>query len=154
MFRSSLKVSAIVLAALAVVIQFFGPAPTNPAVDPARELRTIEQFDRSCADCHSSRTRWPWYSHVAPASWFVVGHVDHARSHMNVSEWAGLTPPDADHKLATICKFSRNGKMPLDSYLLLHRDARLSAVDADAICKWTEALRLAGARPKDQAPLE
>jgi len=141
MGRPNLKVSAVIVAALALGIQFIGPSPTNPAVDPVRELKTIEAFDRACSDCHSSRTRWPWYSHVAPVSWLVVGHVDHARRHMNVSEWAGIPPREADHKLATMCKFSRNGEMPLGSYLLMHREAKLSEADVDSICQWTEALR-------------
>jgi len=44
-------------------------------------------LDRACADCHSNKTRWPWYSHVAPVSWFVIDHVNHGRSHLNFSEW-------------------------------------------------------------------
>ena len=36
-------------------------------------------LDRSCQDCHSSRTTWPWYSRVAPVSWIVSKHVSEGR---------------------------------------------------------------------------
>jgi len=136
-----LKRGGIVVAVLAVAIQFLGPSPTNPPIDQTQALPTREVFDRSCSDCHSNRTRWPWYSHVAPASWLVVGHVDHARSHMNVSEWAGFTPSESDHMLTNMCKLARNGRMPLSSYLLLHHDAKLSGDDVASLCSWTEAVR-------------
>ena len=45
-------------------------------------------LDRACRDCHSNETRWPWYSNVAPVSWFVIDHVNHGRSHFNYSAWA------------------------------------------------------------------
>ena len=153
--RGFLKKAGIVAAVLFVAIQFLGPSPTNPPVEAGRALTTSEVFNRSCADCHSSTTRWPWYSHVAPASWLVVGHVDHARSHMNVSDWHSYTADEADHMLASMCRLSKNGKMPLPSYLWLHHDARLSTSDITALCEWAETQRreLAG-RPEPAATRE
>ena len=142
-FVKGIGITAVVAA---VAIQLIGPWPTNPPVDAARTLPTTPVFDRACRDCHSNETRWPWYSHVAPARGFVVGHVNHGRSHMNVSDWAEFTPQEADHKLATICKFSRQAKMPLPSYLLLHSEAKLTPDDIKQICDWTETQRLMLAR--------
>ncbi len=85
----------IILACAVVVIQFIRPARTNPAIDPAQTIESRLQvspqvagiFDRSCNDCHSNKTRWPWYSNVAPVSWLVIGDVNDARSVMNFSQW-------------------------------------------------------------------
>ena len=139
--RRILKTVSLCAGTLMAAIQFVGSPRTNPPVDEARALRTSDVFDRACANCHSNRTRWPWYSHVAPASWFVVGHVDHARSHMNASDWARFTPAESDHMLASMCTLARKGEMPLRSYPLLHEEARLSAGDVTALCEWTEAAR-------------
>ncbi len=61
---------------LLIAAQFFPVDRTNPPVDPSKSFYTIEKvpqnlqsvFERSCSDCHSNHTYWPWYSHVAPLS--------------------------------------------------------------------------------------
>ena len=129
-----------------VVIQFFQSARTNPAVDPGMTLQSrvtvtpqaAAIIDRACSDCHTNETRWPWYSHVAPADFFVVGHVDHARSHMNLSELGTYEPKKAAHKLDEMCDEATERKMPLPSYLWLHRDAQFTDADIEALCSWTK----------------
>ncbi|MCF6201650.1 MAG: heme-binding domain-containing protein, partial [Hydrogenimonas sp.] len=64
---------------------------TNPKSDPKLEIKAPakvqEIFIRSCYDCHSNRTNWPWYSAIAPAKWFVVRDVNVGRKWLNFSEW-------------------------------------------------------------------
>ncbi|HKY31551.1 MAG TPA: heme-binding domain-containing protein [Candidatus Polarisedimenticolia bacterium] len=158
-----LKGAGIVLAVAFAGIQFVRPDRSNPPEDPAATLGAVapmspaarEVFDRSCADCHSSRTRWPWYSHVAPVSWFVAEHVRHARSHLNVSEFARYEPDDAAHHVKEMCEMAEEGRMPLPSYLWIHRGARLGQADVRALCDWSEGARRAlqrdGSRSDGQA---
>jgi hypothetical protein len=139
----------VALIILLVVIQFVRPARNNPPEQAdarieshlamQREVRGI--FERSCADCHSNRTEWPWYSNVAPVSWFVAGHVDHARRHMNLSTWTEYDTPKIARILDRMCAFTRDGQMPLASYLFMHGDARLSEEDVQEICGWALAAR-------------
>ena len=149
MTRKILKVSAIVLMLLFAVAQFVRPARTNPAVaagqsleeasaPPAEVARVLE---RSCMDCHSNRTRWPWYSNVAPVSWWLTDHVNHGRRHLNFSEWGSYDAEEADALLGDICKTAKSGTMPLGSYTFVHRGARLSHADVRALCDWTTAER-------------
>jgi hypothetical protein len=42
---------------------------------------------RSCMDCHSNKTAWPWYSYVAPVSWLVESDVRRGKDRMNLSDW-------------------------------------------------------------------
>jgi len=92
--RVLLSGMGIVLAGV-LVAQFFGPVPTNPPTDPDAALfarvhvrkNAASVLQRACRDCHSNDTQWPWYSHVAPVSWFVIDHVNHGRSHFNYSNW-------------------------------------------------------------------
>ena len=144
-----LKWLALVVILLLIVAQFFRPAKTNPPVDQAMTIGARTQMnpqvaailDRACQDCHSNSTRWPWYSHVAPVSWFVIDHVNHGRSHLNLSEWGRYEPTEADNQLRNMCREVRSGVMPLDSYTWIHRGAAISQEDVKVLCDWTTAER-------------
>ena len=131
---------------LFVVAQFFGPAKTNPAIDQSQALESHVQvdpkvaaiLDRSCKDCHSNKTQWPWYSNVAPVSWFVIDHVDHGRTHLNFSEWGTYDADQQKNLLRDICIEVKQGSMPLSSYTPLHPGSRLTGEDVATICEWTQ----------------
>ena len=143
-----IKYFAVAIVGIAVVIQFVGPAKTNPVTDPQRTMAARLQvppdvaavLDRSCRDCHSNDTQWPWYSRVAPVSWFVIDHVDEGRRHFNYSDWAKYRPAKTAEILKDSCELSRKGRMPLSSYLWLHGQARLTPADVETICAWTRAV--------------
>ena len=141
--------AAALLVAGGLVIQLVRPARTNPPTDPARTLAAATAvppdvsavLDRACRDCHSNDTRWPWYSNVAPMSWFVIDHVNSGRRHFNYSDWASH---DADHKpriLKDICELTRKKDMPMESYLWAHSEARITDAEVAALCRWTDAAR-------------
>lgn len=94
-------------------------------------------LDRSCRDCHSSRTTWPWYSRVAPVSWVVSKHVREGREMLDFSEWENQFP-SADERML-ICDAVSDGRMPLPEYAVVHRNARLSKRDVELICGWAAA---------------
>ena len=131
---------------LFVVAQFFGPAKTNPAIDQSQALESHAQvdpkvaaiLDRSCKDCHSNKTEWPWYSHVAPVSWFVIDHVDEGRIHLNFSEWGTYDAEQRRDLLRDICAEVKQGSMPLSSYTPLHPGSALTGEDVATICEWTQ----------------
>ena len=135
------------LGVAALAIQFVRPDHANPPVNAAHSLlphapadiRAI--LDRSCRDCHSNETRWPAYSQVAPMSWMVASHVREGRDRFNYSEWTTFDSDEQDKLLGGMCTLSKRGRMPLPSYLLIHRSARLSPSDVDAICAWSEKMR-------------
>ena len=117
-----------------VIAQFFGPAKTNPATDAiavnrissAGNAAVAAILDRSCNDCHSNKTRWPWYSNVAPVSWFVIDHVNEGRENLNFSEWGRYTQRDADSDAETDVPGSESGR---DAAQQLHAAAsRLKTV--------------------------
>ncbi len=156
---TSTLLKRIVLGFLIVLagIQFFRPDRTNPPVDPARSVDAAATvpaavgavLKRSCYDCHSSETGWPWYSAVAPMAWGVADHVNEGRSQLNLSEWGAYPPKKRVGILEKMCDEVRKGKMPLQSYLLLHPGARLTEADWKAVCDWStdEAERLGGRQP-------
>jgi heme-binding protein len=139
--RAWIKPALIVLVVLLVVIQFVRPARTNPPIDVRHSIQAqlgpgvvSAIIDRSCRDCHSNETTWPWYSHVAPVSWLIAHDVNEGREALNFSEWASY-PPDRQRKLlAQSCDEVTEGEMPGLPYTLIHRGSRLTAGEASAIC--------------------
>ena len=124
-----------VLAALFVVIQLvpYGRGHDNPPVrsEPAWNApRTRELFYRTCGNCHSHETRWPWYSWVAPASWLVQSDVDDARADLDVSDW---DRPHQEGRRAS--RMLDTGKMPPWQYLIAHPKSRLSPAEKDELVK-------------------
>jgi hypothetical protein len=102
-----------------------------------REVQAI--LDRSCMDCHSHATRWPWYAYVAPASWLVVYDVHEAREHKNFSRWTDYPPDRQREKTEEIWEEVEEGEMPLPPYLWLHPDAKLSDADRETLRTWSQA---------------
>lgn len=147
--RSIFKWVVIVLLAAFVIIQFVRPARTNPPVDPAKTIGANLQvspqvaaiFDRSCNDCHSNKTVWPWYTNVAPVSWLLTSHVNEGRHDMNLSEWGGYDKDKQSRRLRDMCEQVQDGNMPLSTYTPLHPKAKLSADDVKTICDWVNAER-------------
>ena len=70
-------------------------------------------LERSCYDCHSNRTRWPWYSHVAPVSWLVARDVHEGREEINFSEWPMFDFDEQDHLLEQVEKQVKSLKVKL-----------------------------------------
>jgi len=140
-----LKWAVIVLALIFVLIQVVRPARTNPPVDESKTLQATANvppevgaiLERSCNDCHSSKTIWPWYSEVAPASWYLAFHVNEGRRELSFSEWGTYQPKKAAQKLEEICEQVEAGEMPIKSYVPLHPQARLSDADKQVLCNWT-----------------
>lgn len=157
-----LKKIVLALVVLLVLVQFVPHSvfpTTNPPVNQADTLEAHAQaptpevaaiLKRSCYNCHSNSTVWPWYSKVAPVSWLVSGDVTEGRGEVNFSEWARYDAKRAARKLQNICQQVERGEMPLWYYTPLHPDAKLSAADRVAICGWTTAQRQAPVRVQPQ----
>jgi heme-binding protein len=101
----------------------------------------ISVFNRSCVNCHSEKTQWPWYSKVAPGFWLTERDVKYARARMNLSRWDSLQPADQRVLLTAIGTVIENREMPPRRYLLLHPDAILTADEAVVVIEWTRAER-------------
>ncbi len=148
--RSWVGAACLVITIPAIGLQWMpGPVRTNP---PVVFEQTIEAnlrmtpavsglIRRSCADCHSNETRWPWYARIAPMSWLVASDVNKARAAMNFSEWTkgpGRKAGTAIGALAAACVNVESGRMPLPKYLRLHPEARLTPEARQMFCDWTQ----------------
>ena len=137
------------LVGILVIIQVIRPVRTNPAIDPKNEISASVAvpadigaiLSRSCNDCHSNRTVWPWYSAVAPVSWLVAYDVNQGRRALNFSEWGTRDPAKNHEMLGEICKEVTEKEMPGPIYPLMHSGAGLSDADIQSVCRWTQSVQ-------------
>ncbi|MCF7797506.1 MAG: heme-binding domain-containing protein [Lentisphaeria bacterium] len=128
----------LILIVLFVLIQLFPVNRTNPPVES--EIEAPDEIhailDRSCYDCHSNNTRWPWYAYVAPVSWLVARDVNHGRENMNFSTWNAYDTEEKSHLLDEVYEVIDEGEMPMPIYLPLHPEAKLSDEDKQLLMNW------------------
>ncbi len=130
---------------IAIIILFVGiqfipydvpanvPDKKGEPLQAPKEVASI--LKRSCYDCHSNHTNFPWYSSVAPVSFFTKKHVKEGRKHLNFSKWNSYSDEKKAKFLEKIPKAIKS-KMPLPSYLLIHKDAKLSDADKKTLSDW------------------
>ena len=112
------------------------PTKAEDKLEAPENIQAI--LKRACFDCHSSHTTFPWYSSIAPVSWFTKMHVKEGREHLNFSTWASY---DDEKKIKYLQKIPKaiKSKMPMPSYLLIHKEAELSDADKATLTEWAES---------------
>ncbi len=138
----------LVVAVLLVVIQFFRPQRNEAAGLSPRDITTkypvpepvLQLLQRSCYDCHSNNTHYPWYNNIQPVAWILNDHIQEGKRELNFSEFAAYTPKKAAHKLDEVMAEVGEHEMPISSYTAIHHDAKLSEEEIRLISNWADAL--------------
>jgi hypothetical protein len=134
---------------LLIGIQFIRPSRNLGEVETENEISKKYQLStqlhavlkQSCYDCHSNRTAYPWYSNVQPIGWWLQGHVNEGKEHLNFSEFGTYPEKKAKHEFEEIEDAAANGWMPLESYVWMHRNAKLTPEQSRAIAEWAGGLK-------------
>jgi len=139
------RIALLVLIILFIIIQFIPSGiPENKAEDENSISNSnlitgpvLDQLRTSCFDCHSNQVNFPWYAKIAPSSWLLADHIKEGRGHLNFSEWENYSKREKTGLLEDIRDEVESGKMPLKSYLLMHRNARLNPDKISSLSRWT-----------------
>ncbi len=142
MKRVNIILSALIV--LFIVIQFIPSGiPENIAEDEKSIAKSnlvtgsvLDQLRKSCFDCHSNQVKLPWYAKVAPSSWLLADHINEGKSNLNFSLWEDYSKREKIGLLEAIRDEVESGNMPLKSYLLIHRDAKLNSEKISSLSKW------------------
>lgn len=126
---------------LLVIIQFIRIDKQNPTIKKENDFIVMNEtpedianlIKTSCYDCHSSETKYPWYTNISPVSWFVKHHINEGREHLNFSERGTYDAKKRAHKLDECIEEIEAGEMPLTSYTLMHGDAKLSKAQKEIL---------------------
>ena len=138
----TVKIVAIVLVVAFIAIQFVPVKRDNPRGPDtfAAPAEVKEIVKRSCYDCHSNQTFWPWYTYFAPASWIASGHVHEAREHLNFINWEKMSPEEQAHAAHEMAEEVEDGEMPPSMYLLFHTEAKIGEEHEKALATWAHNL--------------
>ena len=137
-----------VLVVVLVIIQFFRIDKVNPSYSASNDLivvsspsSEVEQIlKQSCYDCHSFETKYPWYTNVAPVSWWIKDHINEGREELNFSEWATYSEKRKKHKLEEFVEMIEEDEMPLSSYTWGHPEASLSEEQKQTLIDWVKSI--------------
>ncbi|SEK76992.1 Haem-binding domain-containing protein [Maribacter orientalis] len=143
-----LKKIIFALIAIFIIIQFIRPEK-NISGNETFAIQTkynipndVENiFQSSCYDCHSNTTKYPWYSNVQPAAWFLADHVKDGKKHLNFSEFTNMPLFVQNHKLEETKEMVEEKEMPLPSYTYfgLHPEANLTDAQRQKIIDWADS---------------
>jgi hypothetical protein len=127
-----------------VIIQFIRPEKNKAATISANDLS--KQYDipanvqgilkKACNDCHSNNTEYPWYSEIQPVGWWLQYHVNEGKGAMNLSEYLVYEPKDQHHIMEELIEEVKENHMPLNSYLWIHNDAKLTKEEKETLLIW------------------
>lgn len=144
-----LKIIAIILLVAFVGIQFIPTERNQSDTVPPTDFMLVhnvpetiqKKLQVSCYDCHSNNTQYPWYNKIQPAAWFLEDHIKEGKAELNFSEWDSLSSRRKSSKLRSIIKQIESGEMPLDSYTLIHKDAKFSEAESEEMINWITRLK-------------
>jgi len=143
------KIIAGIILVVFVVIQFIPTTRNQSDTVPQTDFMLVHKVPEaiqkkiqvSCYDCHSNNTQYPWYNRVQPVAWFLEDHIKEGKAELNFNEWDSLSSRRKASKLRSIIKQIESGEMPLDSYTLIHRDAKFSKEETEEIINWVTQLK-------------
>ena len=132
-----------------VIMQFFRIDKTNPPIVAEQDFLQAtnapsdiqELITNACYDCHSHHTEYPWYTNVAPLSWWIKGHINEGRKHLNFSTWTEGSAKKREHKLEECAEEVLALKMPMPSFTYTHSEAKLSEAQVATLVDWFESER-------------
>jgi len=145
--QKAVKIAGLILLVAFIIAQFIQPDKNLQNQASEHDLLTAYEvpeqvanlLQNSCYDCHSNNTRYPWYSKISPLSWYLYKHIEEGKEALNFSEFGLLEKRKMISGLSGVCELVESGSMPLVSFTLIHRDARLDGDEQRIICEWSEA---------------
>lgn len=145
--KLSLKRVGIAFIVLFIVIQVFRINKTITPVNEQTDFIAVTQTNpevatilkNACYDCHSNQPTYPWYTSVAPVSWWIKNHINEGSKHLNFSIWQTYTVKRKDHKLEECVEMIEEGEMPMNSYTWMHQEAKLTDAQKQLLIDWFKA---------------
>lgn len=146
-----LRIILVLLLAAFIIIQFFRPAKnisTEASVasaDISAKYNVSEEVNSilkiACNDCHSNNTIYPWYNNIQPVAWWLDSHVREGKRALNFNEFLTYRPRKQFHKMEELEKEVKENGMPLGSYTIIHRNAKLSPRQKQILIGWSKEIR-------------
>jgi Haem-binding domain len=119
------------------------PSPEKTAIfraidaDFNEHLRPV--IERACYDCHSDKTRLPWYHAIPGVGWMIDRDIAKGRRHMDFS----IGFPFGKHgtpeeNLKAIGEEVEEGEMPPTLYRFAHSEGTLTPAEVKTVEDWVK----------------
>ncbi|MEO7308116.1 MAG: heme-binding domain-containing protein [Ferruginibacter sp.] len=149
MLKKILKRTFQILLLVFIIIQFIRPEKNKSEGTSKKDISTVYPvpanvqtiLKTSCYDCHSNNTVYPWYAKIQPVAWWLNNHIQDGKKDLNFSEFASYRIMKQYKKLEQINDLVKKDEMPLDSYLWIHKYAKLDGQQKLALANWVTAVR-------------
>lgn len=156
--KLTLKNIAIFLVFLFLVIQSIRIDKTTESVNPTTDFITLTSANAevantlkiACYDCHSNQPTYPWYTNIAPVSWWIKHHINEGSQHLNFSIWGTYSEKRKNHKLEECIEMIEEGEMPISSYTLMHGEAKLTDAQKLQLVEFFKALKNTMPQPEEE----
>jgi hypothetical protein len=130
-----------------VAIQFIQPAhnksgqvlPTDVANFYAVPANIKNILKNACYDCHSNNTIYPWYANIQPMAWMLERHIKQGKEKLNFNDFGSYTNRRQISKLKEILNQIKDDEMPITSYKLMHKNAKLSQDEKNLLINWLQS---------------
>lgn len=142
------KILLVLLLAL-IVIQFIHPARNKAEGAQAnfignkypvpQDVKDI--LAKACYDCHSNNSRYPWYSKLQPVDWWITNHIKEGKAEFNFDEYLARSPRYQYNKIHDVSELTEKHEMPLNSYLWIHKDAKLTDDEIKKVVNWADGIQ-------------
>lgn len=129
--------------------------PVNPLTDfvslSSANSEVATMLKTSCYDCHSNQPTYPWYTNIAPVSWWIKHHINEGSHHLNFSIWGTYSEKRKNHKLDECIEMIEEGEMPMTSYTLMHGNAKLSNDQKMQLVEFFKSQKTAMTEPEEKS---
>jgi hypothetical protein len=154
----TLKNIAIFLVFLLLAIQSIRIDKTTEPVNPETDFIALTSANAevantlkiACYDCHSNQPSYPWYTNIAPVSWWIKHHINEGSHHLNFSIWGTYKEKRRNHKLDECVEMVEEGEMPMSSYTIMHGDAKLTDAQKLQLVEFFKAQKTVMAEPEEE----
>lgn len=128
-------------------------SPVNPETDfialTSANTEVSGMLKTACYDCHSNQPTYPWYTNIAPVSWWIKHHIDEGSHHLNFSIWGTYKEKRKNHKLDECIEMIEEGEMPMSSYTIMHGEAKLTDAQKMQLVEFFKAQKTVMTEPAE-----
>jgi hypothetical protein len=135
------------LVVILVIVQFITPAHNEGEATGENDIThavavpdtVMSLLKTACYDCHSNHTNYPWYSKITPVNWWLHNHIQEGKRHLNFSEFTSSSYKRKAKRLEEVAETVEKHEMPLNSYLWIHKEAKLNEWQQKLIIDWAKS---------------
>ncbi len=141
---------AFIFLIILVTLQFFRSknnlAQGNHSADflsqtnPPLSVKVILQDH--CYNCHSNNTTYPWYSELAPVSFWLAQHIKKGKMQLNFSEWNTYSENIKAQNLESISEVVKSNRMLLKNHSAILGVTKLSKEQRSQVIRWAKKTKL------------